>query len=222
MLPLAFDAPSDSFWTGLGAVATVLAIPTALFIGWLGYRAVWPRRKVHWSARVSTLTHEAAHGALTISHGGMPLAAPHVVELEISNVGNKDVEPAHFNGQPVEVTTTADVVALLNEASQPSAQRVLRATLAHQSLYLSTATPLHRRQTMTYIFLVDGSDPTVWLRASVSNTSFEERAPATHGQRARLTQLIEIRINSWEMLTTLPAVVVGGMVWLLGHLLRWW
>ncbi|MFF0009935.1 hypothetical protein [Streptomyces sp. NPDC005374] len=179
-------APSETFWTAMGAVGAVLAIPTALFIGWLGYRAVWPRRRIYWSARVSTLTHTAAHGTLTITHGTTTLSNPHVVEIDLSNVGNKDLEPAQFNGQPIEVTSTADVIAVLNETSRPTAQRVLPATVGAKTLSLNPATPLHQGQTLTYIMLVDGSDPQIDLRASASNTHIKRQTRLTPDEIVRM------------------------------------
>jgi len=179
-------APSETFWTAMGAVGAVLAIPTALFMGWLAYRAVWPRRRIYWSARVSTLTHTAAHGALTVTHGSTTLSNPHVVEIDLSNVGNKDLEPAQFNGQPIEVTSTADVIAVLNETSRPTSQRVLPATVQTKALSLSPTTPLHQGQTLTYIMLVDGSDPQINLRASVSNTHIKRQTRLTPDEIVRM------------------------------------
>ncbi|AZQ40060.1 hypothetical protein EJ357_47320 [Streptomyces cyaneochromogenes] len=179
-------APSETFWTALGAVGAMLALPTALFIGWLGYRAVWPRRRIEWSARVSPLTHTAAHGALTITHGSTTLSNPHVVEIDLSNAGNKDLETAQFNGQPIEITSTADVVAVLNQTSRPTSQRVLAATPQANAVSLAPATPLHQGQTLTYVILVDGPDPQIDLRASASNTRIKRQTRLTPDEIIRM------------------------------------
>ncbi|MFJ4125967.1 hypothetical protein ACIP3U_32115 [[Kitasatospora] papulosa] len=173
MLILAAD---DTFWTGASAIGTLLAIPTMIGLGWLAYRAVWPRRKVHWSARVRPLmSHESAHtNRLNVDWTGTRLRSPHIVEVELRNVGNKDLEPSHFHALPIEILSTAQVVALLSHSSEPSVQRVLTPTQTPTGLTLATATPLHKKQSLTYVMLVDGRDPKIGLRASVSNAKFHQ------------------------------------------------
>ncbi|MET7931545.1 hypothetical protein ABZT43_48610 [Streptomyces sp. NPDC005349] len=181
MLMLAAAEPTDP-WSIVAAVATVLGIPVAIMLGWLAYRAVWPRRHVRWSARVSPLmSHGAAHttNRLAVTFTGSQLTRPHIVEVELSNVGNKDLEPSHFNGLPVEITSTVPVVALLTFESDPQFQRVLTPTEKPDGVDLATSTPFHKGQTLKYVLLVDGQDPTVDLRASVSNAKVDRRAPAT-------------------------------------------
>lgn len=192
MLILAAEL-DDGFWTALGAVGAVLAVPAMIGVGWLGYRAVWPRRKVRWSARIRPLmSHEAGHTSrLTMEFEGSQLRRPHFVEIELSNVGNKDLEPAHFNGLPVDIRSSVPVVALLGHGSDPSVQRVFRPTHADPHLVsLETTTPLHKGQTMAYVMLVDGFEPKVELRASVSNAKVEERVPGTHFMRAAPDRLL--------------------------------
>ncbi|MFF7436975.1 hypothetical protein [Streptomyces sp. NPDC008122] len=132
---------------------------------------------------MSTLmSHSAAHsGGLQVAWSGTALTRPHIVEVELTNVGNKDLEPVHFNGAPVEVTSTVPVVALLQERSEPPVQRVLASTPTAAGLTLATTTPLHKGQTLTYVLLVDGADPEIGLQESVSNASFERRDPPSPG-----------------------------------------
>ncbi|MCX4455739.1 hypothetical protein OOK58_27575 [Streptomyces sp. NBC_01728] len=186
----AAEESNDVFWTALAAVAAVLALPVMVGLGWLAYRAVWPRRKVRWSARVSPLmSHGAAHtNRLGVTFTGRTLTRPHIVEIELSNVGNKDLEPAHFSSLPLDITSTVPVVALLQGKSKPSVQRVLAATEAPGGLELATNTPFHKGQTLTYVMLVDGPEPKIDLRASVSNTKIERRDPATQGSEADLAR----------------------------------
>ncbi|MFE1390556.1 hypothetical protein ACFW5M_30895 [Streptomyces albogriseolus] len=208
MLILAAEEASDTFWTAMGAVGAVLAIPTTLFIGWLAYRAVWPRRKVRWSARVSPLmSHSAAHnGGLQVAWTGAPLVRPHIVEVELTNVGNKDLEPAHFNALPVEITSTAPVVALLQEASEPSVQRVLTPSVSNRGLSLATSTPLHKGQSLTYVMLVDGARPKIDLRASVSNASFDRRDPPSQSSEIATTQRVQAVV---AIISALAATATG-------------
>jgi hypothetical protein len=215
MLILAAEAEeaSETFWTALGAVGAVLAVPTTLFVGWLAYRAVWPRRKVRWSARVSPLmSHSAAHnGGLQVAWTGAPLSRPHIVEVELTNVGNKDVEPAHFNALPVEITSTAPVVALLQDSSEPSVQRVLAPSVSNSGLSLATSTPLHKGQSLTYVMLVDGARPDIDLRASVSNASFERRDPPSQSSEIAVTQ----RSHIFVALVGVAAGVAGAVTQML-------
>lgn len=172
--------PANDIWTAVQAMAAAVAIPVTVGLGWLAYRAVWPRRKLRWSARVRPLmSHGAAHtNRLAVDFEGVRLARPHIVEVELSNVGNKDLEPAHFNGTSVDIQSSVTVVELLQGVSSPSVQRVLQPTVTDHMVSLATATPLHRGQTLTYVMLVDGADPEIQLRASVSNARIE-RAPVS-------------------------------------------
>ncbi|MEV7078646.1 hypothetical protein AB0N88_08895 [Streptomyces sp. NPDC093516] len=172
-------AVDETFWTALGAMAAVLAVPTAVGVGWLAYRAVWPRRRVRWSVRVSPLmSHGAAHTErLTISFTGQRLDRPHIVEVQLSNVGNKDLEPAHFHGQPLEITSSARVLSVLQSSSKPATQRVLPAREDDHTVTVSADTPFHKGQTLTYVLLVDGAGPSIGMRASLSNTKLERRDP---------------------------------------------
>ncbi|GAA2421426.1 hypothetical protein [Streptomyces glaucus] len=171
---------ADDIWAAVQAVAAVIAIPVAIGLGLLAYRAVWPRRKLRWSARVRPLvSHDAAHtNRLAVVFQGVQLVKPHIVEVELSNVGNKDLEPAHFNGTPVDIRSSVPIVELLQHGSSPGVQRVLRPTVTGRTVSLDTRTPLHSGQTLTYVMLVDGADPGIELLASVSNTRIE-RAPAS-------------------------------------------
>ncbi|WP_406362397.1 hypothetical protein [Streptomyces sp. NBC_01579] len=202
---------NDAFWTALAALAAVLALPVMIGLGWLAYRAVWPRRKVRWSARVSTLmSHGATHtNRLAVTFTGRTLTRPHIVEIELSNVGNKDLEPSHFSGLPVEITSSVPVVALLQEESKPSVQRVLQATERPSGLELATITPFHKGQTLNYVLLVDGTEPKIDLRASASNTKIERRDPATQGSEAALSRRgLVIAVGA----AFVPAFVTGILV----------
>ena len=181
-------ATDETFWAAAGAVAALLAIPTTIAMGWLAYRAAWPRRVLRWSARPSSLTWDAAPGpgGLAVTYAGTQLTQPHIVEVELSNVGNKDVDPAHFNGRPIEITSNRPVIAVLQQTSEPAVQRVLTATQHPDRVELDTGTPLHKGQTVRYVVLTDGlphnpgaSLPDIDLRISVSNCKVERRAAAS-------------------------------------------
>ncbi|MGW8955920.1 hypothetical protein [Streptomyces sp. NPDC055709] len=76
----------------------------------------------------------------------------------------------------MEIISSARMVALLQHGSNPPIQRPLAPSETPNGLSMATATPLHKGQTLTYVMLVDGSDPEIELRASVSNAKFD-RAP---------------------------------------------
>ncbi|MGW9025080.1 hypothetical protein ACWGQ5_12770 [Streptomyces sp. NPDC055722] len=114
-------------------------------------RTAWPRRKIRWSARVSPLvSYGAAHtDRITVGFAGTRLDTPQIIEVEVSNVGNKDFEPAHFLGTPIEIMLTGGtVVSTLRETSEPTVRRVLHATEHGDRVALDTSTPLHKGQTV--------------------------------------------------------------------------
>ncbi|MEU7075816.1 hypothetical protein AB0B30_37365 [Streptomyces narbonensis] len=226
MLILAAEEAGSDTWAIVGAIGALLAVPTAILVGWLAYRAVWPRRKVRWSARVSPLmSHIAANGGgLSVALSGTTLATPHIVEVELTNIGHKDLEPTHFNSLPIEITSTVPLVALLQERSEPSVQRVLPATMSSHSLTLATATPFHRGQVLTYVALVDGTDPKIELQASLTNASVDRREPPSPGtERAASTRsrwvtlavaapflLVNIIVQSYDLIELIRYQVYNG------------
>jgi hypothetical protein len=126
------------------------------------------------------MSHGAAHTErLRVQFAGQWLDRPHIVEVQLSNVGNKDLEPQHFNGLPLEILSTARVVSLLQESSEPSTQRTLQATVEPGGFVLSPVTPFHKGQTLNYVALVDGASPEVALRASISNTAIDRQDAPT-------------------------------------------
>lgn len=210
MLILAGEESGAGTWAVVSAIAAVLAVPTALLVGWIAYRAIWPLRRLRWSARVSPLmSHSAAHsGGLSVQWSGAALSRPHVIEIELTNIGRKDLEPTHFSSLPVEVTCTVPVVALLQERSEPTVQRVLPASVSSQGLSLATTTPFHRRQVLTYVALVDGDDPVVDLRASLTNASVDRRNPPSPG-----TERAASARSRWATLAMVaPFLIISTLV----------
>ncbi|MFE2231738.1 hypothetical protein ACFXA4_04045 [Streptomyces sp. NPDC059442] len=173
MFTVAAEEAGTDPWTIVAAVAAVLAVPTAILVGWLAYRAVWPRRTLRWSVTVTSLkTREMDHGGVAVTHSGAELNEPHLVEVVLRNVGNKDLDVAHFNGLPIELTCSATIVATLDPRSLPAELRSFGATEDHtrRKLTLHTTSPLHKGQAMTYRMIVNGVLPEIELQASVSNT----------------------------------------------------
>lgn len=217
MLILAAAAePADDIWAAVQAVTAVVAIPVTISLGWLAYRAVWPRRKLRWSARVRPLmSHGAAHtNRLAVDFQGVRLARPHIVEVELSNVGNKDLEPVHFNGRSVDIHSSVSVVDVLQHGSSPSVQRTLQPVVIGGRVSLATATPLHRGQTLTYVLLVDGADPEIELRASVSNARIE-RVPVSEPTvpRAVVVKQVLVLLSATLLVTLTAGVLFYFYMW---------
>ncbi|MFE2539009.1 hypothetical protein [Actinacidiphila glaucinigra] len=179
MMSMLAEGPSETFWSALSAVGTVAAVIVAVAAIYFAYRATVPRRRVRWSARVSSLmSHGAAHThGLDVTWLGHSLSHPHIVEVELSNVGNKDLDVDGFNGRPIEILSDKPVVALLKQTSVPAVQRVLNATAHADRVELDTTTPFHRGQTLRYVLLVDGQEPYIDLRTSISNCTPERHSP---------------------------------------------
>ncbi|MFC3572933.1 hypothetical protein ACFOZ0_06505 [Streptomyces yaanensis] len=200
-------APSETFWTALGSVAAALGVLATLYVGWLAWRTAVPRRKVRWEAEVKPLLHGVGHGALTVSHSGATLSRPHVLELKLTNAGNRDLEASHFGGQPIDFTSSAVFIDVLAQSSSPSSQRVIPVTFSGTKLILTPGT-LHRRQTVTYTALVDGADPTIDAVASLSNGDFQRRRAASADQSERRLQ---VTVAIMGLLTSVVAVVVQAL-----------
>ncbi|MET7631806.1 hypothetical protein ABZS53_15320 [Streptomyces sp. NPDC005499] len=176
MTTIVAAGPDENFWSAVAAVAAILTIPVAIWAAWTAQRAVWPRRQIRWSASVSSLvSHGAAHTNLGVTWLGSALSHPHIVQINLRNVGNKDLEPAHFSGRPIEILCSVPITAILEQESRPSVHRALEATNHGSRLEVDVSTPLHRKQELRYVVLVDGPDPDLRLRVSLTNGSTSRR-----------------------------------------------
>lgn len=167
-------APSEAFWTAVGAVAGLMA---ALFAAWgvfVAWRAAVPKRKLTWSYETTPLL-MSTYSGLQVTLSGTPLSHPNTLRLTIHNQGNRDLSAEHFSGQPIEFRTDANIVSILRKSSAPSSRRVPEAEIHGNALHVLPSV-LHRKQSITYLLLVDGVDPEVAeFRESLSHSTLTER-----------------------------------------------
>ncbi|MFJ4845136.1 hypothetical protein [Streptomyces sp. NPDC088733] len=211
MMRMLADGSSETFWTALGAVAAVLAIPTAVMLGWLSYRAVWPRRTIEWSASISPLVHGAAHTSrLTVEFSGTRLRHPHIVEVHLLNEGKKDIEPAHFSGHPIEITSTGRVVGVLQQLSSPG-RRPFNTTEHPNRVELDPSTPLHSKQVLRYVFLVDGPDPEIDIIASTLNCDLKriESLDVQIARNSRRRMRMLLLLNAFLALSCVTTALIA-------------
>ncbi|WP_433134277.1 hypothetical protein [Streptomyces sp. CA-106110] len=163
----------------------------------------------------------AQTSGITVTFTGTALSHPQIVEVEVSNVGNKDFEPAHFLGTPIEIVLTGGtVVSVLRETSVPTVRRVLHATQHPDHVALDTSTPLHKGQTLQYVILVDAgeqqsvvpNEPEIDVRVSATNCKVERRNPPTlQPSRGGDSVLASVIAGAATIITAFVALLGGAL-----------
>ncbi|WP_329032248.1 hypothetical protein OIE71_04710 [Streptomyces sp. NBC_01725] len=155
----------------LGAVAATVGVMATLFVGWLAWRAAVPHRKIDYSIEFTPLL-SSTISDLTVSREGDRIESPQTATLKISNSGNRELQPADYNGESIEFELDARVVAVLASSSTGS-RRVPPARVHGSSLQIDPYV-IHKGQEITYKLLLDGEDPDLSLRHSISGRVKEE------------------------------------------------
>lgn len=143
-------------WTELvGAVAALVAIPVTLLVGWWGWRAAVPHRKIAYASEVTPLSPSPES-----SRAELGTENPHKRTLKIINTGNREVDATHFNGEPIDFDMHTRIVSVLSVYSS-GYRREPPATINGRILQVHPYA-IHKGQEITYQLLLEGPgfDPT--------------------------------------------------------------
>lgn len=151
----------------LNAVAATVGVVATLAVGWLGWRAAVPHRRMVFSIEFTPLL-SSTHSGLTVSLGPDRFAHPQTATLKINNIGNREFHPADYNGESIEFQLGVRVVSVLTSGSTGN-RRVPPASVYGNSLQIEPYV-IHKRQEITYKLLLDGPDPALSLRHSLSGS----------------------------------------------------
>lgn len=158
----------------VSAFAAVLGVMATLFVGWLGWRAVIPHRKMTYSFEVTPLLSEELPN-LTVSLGDRTLTQPHTATVRIKNVGNREIDVSTFNGEPLELGMNTRIVSILTRDAGLH-RRVPPTSARGETLYIDPY-PIRKDQTLVYKLLLDGDEPSVTPRHTLSASLRERREP---------------------------------------------
>ncbi|MFI8817603.1 MULTISPECIES: hypothetical protein [unclassified Streptomyces] len=195
---MAFMISASANWAdAVSAVAATAGVLATLAVGWWAWRAAVPHRKLAYSIEATPLL-SSTHSGLTVNLGSERIASPQTATLKVINVGNREIEPPHFNSESIEFDMNARVVSVLTSSSTDN-RRVPPAS-AHGNTLQIEPYPIHKGQEVSYKLLLDGQSPRLTLRHSLS---------ATFGQdnRGKKTQ--------YSLIALLAAVtaMLGIMLW---------
>ncbi|MER6672674.1 hypothetical protein [Streptomyces sp. NPDC000983] len=148
-----------------GAVGAIAAVVVGIAAIYWGYRANVPRRRAEYTVEITPLL-TGGVSDVTVYRGGQRLAHPHTMTLKLTNVGHGEFEAAHFNDRPVEFALGSRIVAKLGEETGDH-RRVPPADFTDDTLYVRPHV-IHKGQQITYKLLLDGPNPVVTPRHSLS------------------------------------------------------
>ncbi|MFB6784518.1 hypothetical protein ACFCX0_46475 [Streptomyces sp. NPDC056352] len=149
----------------VSAVGTAAGVLVTALAGWWAWRAAVPQRKLAYSIEVTPLL-SSTHSGLTVSLGAERVAQPHTATLKVINVGNREIQASNYNGEPIEFGMNARVVSVL--ASQSTDNRRVAPSSIHGNTLQIDPYVIHKGQVITYKLLLDGADPKLTLRHSLS------------------------------------------------------
>lgn len=152
----------------VGAVVAIAGVAVSLAGIVYGWRAAVPQRKVAYSFDVTPLLNGRAGNVddVMVYRGTERLAHPHTATLKLVNVGNREIEAAHFNGAPVEFSLNARVIAELDRETGDN-RRIPPMETNGSALYVQPFV-IHKGQEIAYKLLLDGPSPAAQPRHSLS------------------------------------------------------
>ncbi|MFD5548707.1 hypothetical protein ACFWJQ_18470 [Streptomyces goshikiensis] len=183
---------SGSWWQ---FVITLLVTATVgFFAGWATLRAANPKRRLVWweQSNVPLVDDQFNDGSLlALQFMGHPLPKPRIVELVITNVGRRDITPAHLQG-PLRFEFGAEVCMILSHSTEPAHAPVpttdtdaftIRGAQHTAGTYVAIEPSLFRRgQVYTATVLVNGDAASVTCAsAPLIDVDLEMRQPGNAG-----------------------------------------
>ncbi|MEU5651285.1 hypothetical protein ABZ767_18445 [Streptomyces pseudogriseolus] len=182
---------SGSFWQF--AITTLVAVAVGFLGAFATLRASNPKRRLAYWTLANTSLFVASHsqtGALTVAHHGTTVQRPRVVELELRNTGRRDITAAQFHaGQPIVYDLGADVVAVLEVASQPTGTVAPSVGISAGARHRIEVPPclLARKQKVNISLLVDGPErPVRCLGAPLVDVQVRETAEPVRSRSVML------------------------------------
>uniref|UniRef100_A0AAU1LV86 Uncharacterized protein n=1 Tax=Streptomyces sp. NBC_00148 TaxID=2903626 RepID=A0AAU1LV86_9ACTN len=156
------------------ALAVVVAVGAACLTAWATLRAASPKIRLTYDVRLAVDLLPENLG-LAVLHGGVALATPHLVVVDLANQGRRDIEGGMFpNGAALEFSFGRPVVSILGSTT-------VRGTAAAPILGLDmagrvTLAPTHisKGQVVSYTLLFDGPVEELSVTGSLINGSLRK------------------------------------------------
>ncbi|MEV5688629.1 hypothetical protein AB0L68_36535 [Streptomyces sp. NPDC052164] len=197
-MPLVTLAGDVNWAEALSAIAAPLGVAASLLACYWAFRAVVPKRRVVYSIEFTPLL-SSTYSGLTVNLGAERLAEPQTATLKVTNLGNREIEVEHFNGEAIEFEMNARVVSVLT--SESSDNRRVPPAAAHGNALQIDPYVIHRKQEISYKLLLDGRNPRLSLQHNVSAQLHKDKRQAT-----------KARIFVGTLVPVLSGVIAAGLV----------
>ena len=148
---------SGTFWAAAGAVAVLVTGTIATFVAFI---LANPVRRLECAMSAAPLLQGSAQempGRLQISWEGTELNDPHILEVNLTSRGRRDIASEDFD-QPLEFRVGAQILAVLRTASGPNAT-TFRAVAFEDDLLKVGPGLIRRHQSIKITLLAVGHDP---------------------------------------------------------------
>ncbi|MGW5333596.1 hypothetical protein [Streptomyces bauhiniae] len=180
------NSMAGEWWENVNVWAIVVAAGIALLVGWLGawatYRSANPKLRLTWWLRVNSplIPPSYATSRITVNAAGVQLAAPRIVEFELTNAGRKDITSSMFhNNETIVIDLGVPIVTLLASESRPDgASPSLVFPPTKPSQFEVEPSHIARGQSVTFRLLADGPEAEVRImRKPLVDAPIEEVVP---------------------------------------------
>jgi hypothetical protein len=196
---------SGTFWTAAGVIsAIVIGIVTVIVTWWVGF----PTRRLLY--RVSSVTPllsapDGMRGDLELRHRGRLISDPHVLEIELTGNGRRDISSSAFDGgAPIAMDLSVPIVDLLQIDSGPSSGEAFKVRTAEGAVLVGPCL-IGRRQKISITLLVEGK-PDVRCRASLVDVKVREAPERT------LPQILTSESMMLGSAVSLISLIIAGVL----------
>ncbi|MZE75203.1 hypothetical protein [Streptomyces sp. SID5789] len=192
---MTFNTLAASWTEVTSAVAAPLAVAATLLAGWWAWRAVVPHRKAIYKVEITPML-SSSHSGLAVTLGSDRLSHPHVATLFLTNTGNREIDVASFNSEPIDFDMNCRIVSVLASTSNQN-RRVPPAAINGNALRVDPYV-IHKGQSVAYKLLLDGANPRLDYRHNLS-ASLKEAKPAPNEQRLYILGSLGVLVVSVAM-----------------------
>jgi hypothetical protein len=170
-------------WYETGNLLAIAGIAVSVIFGvlalWVTYRVAFPRNRILYGIpSVTSLvdTSAIAGGTLEILYQGQTLSDPKLIEVWLVNSGQKDIPSADFdNGAPIELELSTPILGVLDVLSGASTTPVPPMTVSGSRILVGPAL-LRKNHRLRYRILIDGPDPTLTCKCSITDIDISQKS----------------------------------------------
>ncbi|QKV77705.1 hypothetical protein [Amycolatopsis sp. Hca4] len=192
---MAQTAPDVDHWYTSGTFLTIAGIVVAAIMG-VGaivatYRSANPRRRLHlYQSGVASMVHIASKTlGIKVLQGDQELQNPHLVTVNVSNRGRRDIPRSSFDG-PITLDVGVEIVGQLNASSSGTSgvEPMPEVAISGTALVMQPSL-IKRKQTLSYSLLVDGK-PTWQPKCAIVDVEVDTESSGLDDMRGSINRIV--------------------------------